>query len=263
MAIYHKIIGEGFPIVMVHGWTLDHQAMMHAMEPNFENRTGWKRIYIDLPGMGKSEALPSIKNSDDMLEAVLALLDELIPDQPFIVCGYSYGGYMARGIVEARQDRVRGLMLLAPMVIPDTDKRELPQQIVLKKDPDLLSNLSSLEAEAFSAMGVVQGQREWERFRDDILLPSTHTNEEFVNRIRENGYGFTFELSHTLDCPTLIVTGRQDHVVGYQDAWRLIENYPRATFAVLDMGGHNVQIEQEDVFNSLVHNWLDRFEKDR
>ena len=169
---------------------------------------------------------------------------------------------MARGIVEARQDRVRGLMLLAPMVIPDTDKRELPQQIVLKKDPDLLSNLSSLEAEAFSPMGVVQGQREWERFRDDILLPSTQTNEEFVNRIRENGYGFTFELSHTLDCPTLIVTGRQDHVVGYQDAWRLIENYPRATFAVLDMGGHNVQIEQEDVFESLVQNWLDRLEID-
>jgi pimeloyl-ACP methyl ester carboxylesterase len=60
----------------------------------------------------------------------------------------------------------------------------------------------------------------------------------------------------------LIVTGRQDHVVGYQDAWRLIENYPRATFAVLDMGGHNVQIEQEDVFNSLVHSWLDKLETD-
>ncbi len=263
MAIYHKIIGEGFPIVMVHGWTLDHQAMMHAMESNFKDRSGWKKIYIDLPGMGKSDAQPSIRNSDDMLEAVLELLDELIPDQPFIVCGYSYGGYMARGIVEARHDRVRGLMLLAPMVIPDTDKRELPQQIVLKKDPDLLSHLSSLEAEAFASMGVVQGKKEWERYRDDILLPSTQTNEEFVNRIRENGYGFTFELSQKLDYPTLFVTGRQDHVVGYQDAWRLIEDYPRATFAVLDMGGHNVQIEQENVFNSLVQNWLDKLESDR
>ncbi|MGG4170062.1 alpha/beta hydrolase [Rossellomorea vietnamensis] len=263
MAIYHKIIGEGFPIVMVHGWTLDHQAMMHAMEPNFKDRSGWKRIYIDLPGMGKSDAKPSIKNSDDMLEAVLELLDELIPDQPFIVCGYSYGGYMARGIVEARHDRVRGLMLLAPMVIPETDKRELPQQIVLKKDPDLLSNLTSLESEAFASMGVVQGKKEWERFRDDILMPSTQTNEEFVNRIRENGYGFTFELPQKFDYPTLIVTGRQDHVVGYRDAWRLIEEYPRATFAVLDMGGHNVQIEQENVFNSLVQNWLDKLESER
>ncbi|MCA1057711.1 alpha/beta hydrolase [Rossellomorea aquimaris] len=262
MTIHHKIIGEGFPIVMVHGWTLDHQAMMNAMEPNFEKRTGWKRIYIDLPGMGLSEPQQSIQNSDDMLEAVLELMDELIPDQPFIVCGYSYGGYMARGTVQARQDYARGLMLLAPMVIPDSDKRELPQQVVLKKDPHLLSNLSSLEAEAFASMGVVQGKKEWERFRDDILIPSTQTNEEFVNRIRENGYGFTFDLSHQLDYPTLIVTGRQDHVVGYQDAWQLIENYPRATFAVLDMGGHNVQIEQEEVFNALVHNWLDKLESE-
>lgn len=57
-------------------------------------------------------------------------------------------------------------------------------------------------------------------------------------------------------------TGRQDNVVGYHDAWRLIEDYPRATFAVLDMAGHNLQIEQPDVFNSLVDNWLNRLESE-
>lgn len=45
------------------------------------------------------------------------------------------------------------------------------------------------------------------------------------------------------------------------DAWSLIEHYPRATFAVLDMAGHNLQIEQSDMFNTLVHNWLERIEK--
>ena len=89
MSVYHKIIGEGYPIVMLHGWTLDHQVMLHAMEPLFEKRSGWKRIYIDLPGMGQSEAQPSILNSDDILEAILRLLDEVIPGQPFIICGNS------------------------------------------------------------------------------------------------------------------------------------------------------------------------------
>ncbi|MDX9640275.1 alpha/beta hydrolase, partial [Bacillus sp. PBL-C9] len=110
MSIYHKVIGEGFPIVILHGWTLDHQVMFHALEPVFEKHSGWKRIYIDLPGMGRSEAHPSIQNSDDMLEAVLRLLDELIPDEQFIVCGYSYGGYIARGIVHSRRETVRGLL---------------------------------------------------------------------------------------------------------------------------------------------------------
>lgn len=262
MSIYHKVIGEGYPIVMLHGWTLDHQVMLHAMEPLFEKRSGWKRIYIDLPGMGHSEPQPSIQNSDDILEAILRLLDEIIPGQQFIVCGNSYGGYIARGIVRSRQETVRGLLLMAPLTIPEFDERVVPQKTVLKRDSDLIPHLSSEEADEFCSMAIVQGKTEWERFRDEILLPSKQTNYEFINNIRQNGYGFTFDISSKLEYPTLIITGRQDNVVGYHDAWRLIEDYPRATFAVLDMAGHNLQIEQTDVFNSLVHNWLNRLESE-
>jgi pimeloyl-ACP methyl ester carboxylesterase len=260
MWIYHKVIGEGYPIVMLHGWTLDHQVMLHAMEPLFEKRSGWKRIYIDLPGMGNSKPEPSIRNSDDMLESVLRLLDDIIPGQPFIVCGNSYGGYIARGIVHSRQDLVRGLLLLAPMTIPEFEDRVVPQQKVLKRDNKLISRLSAEDAGAFCSMGVIQGQTEWKRFQNEILLPSKQTNDEFTNRIRQNGYGFTFDISCKLEYPTLIITGRQDHVAGYHDAWRLIEDYPRATFAVLDMAGHNLQIEQTNVFNALVDNWLNRID---
>ncbi|WP_254894436.1 alpha/beta fold hydrolase [Bacillus velezensis] len=126
MSIYHKVIGEGYPIVMLHGWTLDHQVMLNAMEPLFEKRSGWKRIYIDLPGMGHSKPQPSIQNSNDMLEAILRLLDEVIPGQQFIICGNSYGGYIARGIVRSRQETVRGLLLMAPLTIPEFDERVVP-----------------------------------------------------------------------------------------------------------------------------------------
>ncbi|MEK4426500.1 alpha/beta fold hydrolase [Solibacillus sp. FSL K6-1523] len=260
MTIHYEVIGEGYPIVMLHGWTLDHQVMLHAMEPLFENRSGWKRIYIDLPGMGLSKSNPSIQNSDDMLEAILRLLDEIIPNQPFIICGNSYGGYIARGLIHSRQDTVRGLLLIAPMTIPEFDDRKVPQQTVLKRDSNLISNLSPEDANEFCSIGVVQGQAEWERFRNEILIPSKETNYEFLNQVRQNGYGFTFEIASNFEYPTLIITGRQDNVVGYHDAWRLIEDYPRATFAVLDMAGHNLQIEQTDVFNALVHSWLNSLE---
>ncbi|MFP7254665.1 alpha/beta hydrolase [Terribacillus goriensis] len=263
MSIYHKVIGEGYPIVMLHGWTLDHQVMLHAMEPLFEKRRGWKRIYIDLPGMGKSEPNPSIHNSDDMLEAILHLLDQIIPGEPFIICGNSYGGYIARGIVSSRQNRVRGLLLIAPMIIPEFNDRVVPQQTIIKRDSNLISQLSSTDAEEFCSMGVVQGHTEWERFKDEILIPSKQTNHEFLNHIRQNGYGFSIDISSKFEHPTLVITGHQDHVVGYHDALRLIEDYPRATFAVLDMAGHNLQIEQPDVFNALVHNWLNKLESEK
>lgn len=260
LSIYHKVIGEGYPIVMLHGWTLDHQVMFHALEPIFKKRNDWKRIYIDLPGMGQTKIQPSIQNSDDILEAIIHLLDEIIPDQPFILCGNSYGGYIARGIVHLRKKQVRGLLLMAPLTVPESDKRDVPQQTIIKRDNNLISSLSPEDADAFCSMGVVQGQTEWERFQNEILIPSKQTNYEFLNEIRQSGYGFSFDISTEFEYPTLIITGRQDNVVGYQDAWKLIEHYPRSTFAVLDMAGHNLQIEQPDIFNNLVHNWLERIE---
>ena len=58
--------------------------------------------------------------------------------------------------------------------------------------------------------------------------------------------------------PTLLVTGRQDSTVGYARAWELLEQYPRATFAVLDRAGHALPHEQPELLRALVTEWLDR-----
>ncbi len=58
--------------------------------------------------------------------------------------------------------------------------------------------------------------------------------------------------------PTLIVLCRQDSVVGYRDHWQLIENFQRASFAIHDKAGHNLQIEQDKLFTALVQEWLER-----
>lgn len=59
----------------------------------------------------------------------------------------------------------------------------------------------------------------------------------------------------------MILTGRQDSLVGYRDAWQLLENYPRGTFAVLDRAGHNAHNEQHQLFNALLGEWLDRVQE--
>jgi pimeloyl-ACP methyl ester carboxylesterase len=63
--------------------------------------------------------------------------------------------------------------------------------------------------------------------------------------------------------PTLMLLGQQDTSTGYRDAWPILEQYPRATFAVLDKAGHNLQIEQADLFTAFVSEWLDRVEAER
>ena len=57
-----------------------------------------------------------------------------------------------------------------------------------------------------------------------------------------------------------MVCGRQDAVTGYADQWGLLPHYPRATYAVLDVAGHNLQIEQPALFGALVTEWLQRIQ---
>ncbi|MFX1513286.1 MAG: alpha/beta fold hydrolase, partial [Promethearchaeota archaeon] len=55
--IYYEIIGERKPVVIIHGFHPDHGSMKGCMEPVFSKRSGWKRIYFDLPGMGKTKSV--------------------------------------------------------------------------------------------------------------------------------------------------------------------------------------------------------------
>ena len=54
--INYEIYGEGIPVLMINGWGPDHRLMEGCMEPVFQTMgKAWKRIYFDLPGMGKTK----------------------------------------------------------------------------------------------------------------------------------------------------------------------------------------------------------------
>jgi pimeloyl-ACP methyl ester carboxylesterase len=98
LEIYCEIIGDGTPVVMVHGMGVDHRTMKGCIEPVFRDRDDrWQRIYFDLPGMGKTAGVDWITDSDGMLAFVLAFIAELVPQGPFLLVGESYGCSLARG----------------------------------------------------------------------------------------------------------------------------------------------------------------------
>lgn len=262
--MYCEIVGEGKPIVALHGWSLDHRVMKECLEPTFTHRSGWKRIYVDLPGMGRSPASDAIQSTDDILASVLRFIDAAIPAEEFVVCGESYGGYLARGVIHERIEHVAGMLLVCPMIVADHSLRTLPELRIVRKDHELLDRLPEEDAQEFASMAVVQGQREWERFQNEILVGARLADNALLDRVRTQGYGCSHnvdDLPHPFDKPALIITGRQDTSVGYVDSWNILENYPRATFAVLDRAGHNLQIEQPNLFHALISEWLDRMQE--
>jgi pimeloyl-ACP methyl ester carboxylesterase len=263
LSIHYHEIGEGKPIIMLHGFLLDHRVLAGCMEPIFQRRDGYRRIYIDLPGMGKSESADWITNADVMLDILIDFINKVIPNESFLLAGESYGGYLARGIVQKMAHRVDGLLFICPVIVPDSTKRTVPKHVCLLEDKELLSHLTKEEVERFSALSVVQSKHIYERYKNEIIVGMDIANHTFLETYRESGYGFSFDvdkLDKKFDQPTLLVMGRQDSVVGFKDAWTILDNFTRASFVVLDKVGHNLQIEQEEVYDSLVHDWLNRVE---
>ncbi|MGH2479606.1 MAG: alpha/beta fold hydrolase [Ktedonobacteraceae bacterium] len=261
--LYYESYGSGLPIILIHGYTPDHRLMKGCMEPLFVQQLGWKRIYLDLPGMGQTPGNEQIKSTDDMLDMVIDFLDAVIPGQQFLIAGESYGGYLARGVVLRKFDQVEGMALICPGIIMERSQRDVPARTIVVEDLRLLAALDPADAEEFSSMAVVQDQYTWERFRDEILSGARVADEAFLQKISQR-YSYSFDvetLPQPFARPVAILVGRQDHVAGYRDAWHILENYPRATFAVLDRAGHNLQIEQPQLFHALMSEWLDRVQE--
>lgn len=261
VAVNYEVYGDGKPIIMLHGYSPDHRLMAGCMEPVFEKRAGYKRIYIDLPGMGKTKGEDWVNSSDVFLDILLNFIDIIIPGENFLLAGESYGGYLSRGIIYKLAHRIDGLLLLCPAIFNEKQKKDIPSHVVFKRDDDLLEKLDPEDAKAFDAMHVVQNACIWRRYRDEILLGIKLADFGFLRKIKTK-FSFEDTLNETFTKPTLFLLGRQDASVGYKNAWNILDNYPRATFAVLDKAGHNLQLEQVEVFNCLVDEWITRVEEE-
>jgi pimeloyl-ACP methyl ester carboxylesterase len=263
ITVHYETFGEGKPIIMLHGWPLDHRIMVNIMEPLFENRDGWKRIYPDLPGMGETPGMDWIANQDQILDILLEFVDAIVPDQRFVVAGFSYGGYLGRGMVYQRSSMMDGLCLIAPTILADDTQRTLPSHKTLVKDPAVVSGLERNLAEAFEGFAVVQSRELLDTFIAVSLPARKIADYEFLSKLSDN-YAFSFDvdtLPEPFHGPTLMLMGRQDSACGYHDAWSILENYPRGTFVVLDRAGHGLMFEQRNIFNTLVNEWIDRVEE--
>ena len=211
--------------------------------------------------MGKSEALLEYASSDKILDILTSFAENIISEN-FLLIGESYGGYLSRGILSKLNSKIDGMALLCPVVIPIHAKRDVPKNIIKFEDKDFTNTLNDFERKTFGKFSVLENKKVYKRYKNEILSGIKKCNKDFIESLWKN-YSFSFDVDKKLkkikfDKPVLFMAGRQDICVGYKDLYKLLEDYPRATFSVIDIAGHNLQIEQPELFNSLVKNFLIR-----
>lgn len=250
-----EIIGEGTPVLIIHGWGISKLTMKAAFEPVFTALDGYKRCYIDLPGMGDSEH-GDVENSDDILELLHQFAAYIIKDK-FIIIGQSYGGLLTRGFVNKYPEMISKIILLCPCIIPGVRQGRVEPLTVVEQDDELLSQLTQQQRSDFTMMNVRLTKDVWERY-DKFLAPAlAKADWEFLNNTLEGAFTFDpDDLPAPCTVPALIIAAKQDTEVGYKDQFDLMKLYTNSTYCAVENAGHNLQIEQPEVFESIVKSWL-------
>jgi pimeloyl-ACP methyl ester carboxylesterase len=260
--VYYEEAGAGRPLLMLHGWPLDHRHMAHDFEPIFAARGGWRRLYPDLPGMGRTPGPAWVTCQDQVLDIVCAFIETVAPGERFVVAGGSDGGYLARGLVHRCGAAIDGLLLNVPAIEADSSKCDLPGPFVVHPDAEFLTALGP-DNQDLREVVVAQSVELLEEIEAVFSPAGEIADFAFLDRLRQQ-YAFSYAVD-SLPAPfwgqALFMTGRQDIWCGYREAYQILDNYPRATYVVLDRAGHVLALEQRTLFRALVNEWLDRVEE--
>lgn len=112
--------GKGNPLVLLHGYPLDHHLwgeVVPLLKGNFD------LIVPDLRGFGESTTVATPYTMDDFASDIVGLLNQIDIHKAAIV-GHSMGGYVALAFARLYPERVNGLGLISSQVLADPPDRK-------------------------------------------------------------------------------------------------------------------------------------------
>src|ERR687884_1411008 len=86
--------GAGRPVLVLHGAGVDHREAEACFEQALDGVAGLRRIYPDLPGMGRTIAPETLRSADDVVDTLLNFADEVIGGAAHPLTGHSAGGVL-------------------------------------------------------------------------------------------------------------------------------------------------------------------------
>lgn len=216
--LYYEDIGYGFPVVLIHGWPLDH-TMWEAQCASLIGN-GCRVIAYDRRGFGKSSRSQGGYNYNRFADDLAALLESLDLRDVTLV-GYSMGvgeviRYMSRHLGQ-RVSRLALVSGIAPSLKRSSDNPDGTDEtewlgMMADIRTDRCAYAEKLVDQLFDCgekPAASDAIKAW--VRSQIYHASTEAMLACVQLFQETD--FTDEIQSIINMPSLIVHGNADHIV--------------------------------------------------
>ncbi|MFH6997614.1 alpha/beta fold hydrolase [Flavobacterium sp. FlaQc-57] len=242
--------GAGTTIVLLHGF-LENKKMWQDYVPFFSEKH--RIITIDLLGHGKSDSLGYVHSMEENATAVHEVLKHLKIEKTTIL-GHSMGGYVGLAFAELFPKSIQKLVLLNSTSREDSAEKKLNRTRAIKAvKQNYVSFVSLAIANLFS-------ENNRARLADKIENVKTEALKTPLQGIIASLEGMKIrkdreELLQQNLFPVLLILGKKDPVLNYEDSISQIEDTTAELVSFED--GHMSHIENKEELKTIL---LDFFE---
>jgi len=253
LKIAYTDVGEGLPIVFVHGYPLDRQ----LWRPQVAGLSNTARVLApDLRGHGESQAVQGPYSMELFAEDLDNLLNVLRITRPIVLCGLSMGGYAALAFYRNYADRLAGLILTATRAVADTPdgKRGRDQAIYLAHKKGVAPIIDAIFPKLMAPDTYTDKPKVVEQAR--AMMERTSLEGILGDLAGMKSRPDSTDLLPTINIPTLVIHGDQDAIIPLSEARAMSDAIPGADLEIIPGAGHLPNLENPDAFNQAVMKFL-------
>ncbi len=240
-----KISGEGYPIVLMHGWGCEIKTFGQLegfLAPNF-------KVYnLDFPGFGKSQEPPAPWGTADYEAWFKAFLKTNNIENPILI-GHSFGGRIA--IRTAKDTAVKKMILIGSAGIKPTRSLQYYIKVYSFKTMKMFASLpviyqwfgKDLIEERRRSAGSSDYQQASEVMRGTLSKVVNEDLRDFMPAIKAS---------------TLLIYGENDTATPVKDAQIMEKLIPDAGLVVVKNAGHYVFLEQAGQVHAVIGSFLQK-----
>lgn len=192
----------------------------------------------------------------DSISRLAASAIEQAPAGQFALAGLSMGGYVALEIMRQAPERVFALALLDTSARPDTDEASANRRKAMQQaKTDFDEVIKGLTAK------LIHPDQMQNAALTDVIAAMAHSLGKDVFSQQQNaiiGRKDSRGLLKNIQCPTLILCGRDDGVTPVEVHEEMYQEIRNSQLCVIDACGHLSALEQPEQVTAALKAWLSR-----